>query len=551
MILPSTLNLSGFFTGRMSQSVQTPFSPKMGDYFLPPFRAGYIYFTGANRFLLQTVHRYYMRRLTGQGESKLRMVSLATVEDPKRNARQNGRVLFYAIVVFGVCWIQLSANVLVYFIRHQGPATTHAIRFPMIGNIRSINVRSDIITNEDNVGNDIITKEDNHLSFEAQLSELRDRLEDVKNNLEGEIRTNEEASLFYSHGNKFFSSKRKVFVPFTIRDAQRTVPTQIPYGFEVFDFVDVYAANGDQNQTNVTANRIESKTNNYTEGSFRIPTNSKARLYHNGNPLPETNNDKDDSQCLQYSKRCYRSKFLKVIRYLLSLQKKRQDGDDGGSEYYYFYMEADNDLCVPLIDIRDLAFEHQRYFIHTGIGASGWIMSQAFLVDFYKFWTSIDVNRKNNELGLTPQELLEPDSVAAFLLKQKSAWSVTRQYLTSHSILSGSTKDEASIAALFETSMVNVTKEPDNIDKGKKKKKKKKETPEEAALHAPLMEPARYLPRCLEPHRGIWKDSKTNYFDAYHWGFFDYDLCPESTIFPCQKGQLEELAKKDPYFSNN
>ena len=85
--------------------------------------------------------------------------------------------------------------------------------------------------------------------------------------------------------------------------------------------------------------------------------------------------------------------------------------------------------------------------------------------------------------------------------------------------------------------------------------KKKKETPEEEAKKAPIMEPSRYLPRCLEPHRGVWKkeliqedEDVQNDFDVQHWDFFDYNLCPESDVFPCAEGQLTELAKKDPYF---
>ena len=86
---------------------------------------------------------------------------------------------------------------------------------------------------------------------------------------------------------------------------------------------------------------------------------------------------------------------------------------------HFFFMESDNDLCVPLKNIRQLALTEHHYFLATGIGFSGWIMSRQFILDFlqeYKY------HRK----------FLEPDVVAANLLIKKKAWAVTRisHYIT-------------------------------------------------------------------------------------------------------------------------
>lgn len=442
------------------------------------------------------------------------------------------------MVVFAVCWIQLTANVLVYFLRNGNHSNFDSRRFPLqprafksdreSRKLPSSNLRPGKNKTDEGKKPSLTV-----LSLEAELLELSKRLERVQKNVEDTI-PNQGSS----------SETEKVFFPFTIRDAQRTVPTQIPYGFEVFDFIDLYATNGDQNQT----------------AALHSPNNNqKAKFYRNGKPISV--DDRLLSECSGYSKRCYRSKFLTVIRYLLSKHNthKRKGDEENTKEYYYFYMEADNDLCVPLNEIRDIAFEHQRYFVSAGTGASGWIMSHKFLEDFYFFWKNLDEN--NTKQGLTKDQILEPDSVAAVLLKQNMDWSVTRRYLTSHSILTGNTNDAASIRALFQKVEQVVPKKDDSAAKSdveefkktKKTKRKKKETPEEAAKNAPLMEPSRYLPRCLEPHRGVWRNKMDetnveNNFDMHHWGFFDYDLCPDSDIFPCAEGQLKELAKNDPYF---
>lgn len=482
----------------------------------------------------------------------------------QHSCRGKRNVLFYAMVSFAVCWLQLSANIFVFFWRNKDSLGSTTGRFPLQprpflkkneaektidGNLRS---RRSMVSRDNDKISPSLPSQEQHISvssLEAQLFDLSKRLERVQMSRQKE-----------QDASTFLSENRKVFVPFTIRDAQRTVPTQIPHGFEIFDFIDLYATNGDQNQTA----RIEDKTKK-TEtdditDSFPSPDTSTIGLYLNGKPLSVE--DGIDIECLGYSKKCYRSKFLLVVRYLLSLQNSYEQnpensnrlGDEKNVEYYYFYMEADNDLCVPINEIRGLAFQHQRYFISTGTGASGWIMSHQFLKDFHSFWNSFN---ETNSQGLSGEQILEPDLVAGRLLQEKLAWSVTRRYLTSHSILTGTTSDAHSIGALFKRvdPVIPMDKAATNPEQTKSKLLKKKETPEEAAKKAPLMEPSRYLPRCLEPHRGVWKkeskedDTETeNHFDVHHWGFFDYNLCPDSDIFPCAEGQLEGLAKKDPYF---
>ena len=478
----------------------------------------------------------------------------STGQNRQRSRHGKRNMIFYVIVSFAVCWLQLSANIAVFFWRnkdHNSPGSAsgrfplqprpflkkHEVDTTMGGNLRS---RRSIVSNDNAEISPSHPSQEQHLSvssLEAQLFDLTKRLEKVQMSLQEE----ERASIS-------LSEKRKVFVPFTIRDAQRTVPTQIPHGFEIFDFIDLYATNGDQNQTaRIEDTTAKIETDDVT-GSFPSPDKSTIGLYLNGEPLSVENGI--DMECLGYSKKCYRSKFLLVIRYLLSLHNSHEQNTENSNshekeknvEYYYFYMEADNDLCVPLNEIRDLAFQHERYFISTGTGASGWVMSHQFLKDFHSFWNSID---ETNRQGLSGEQILEPDSVAGRLLQEKLAWSVTRRYLTSHSILTGTTNDQHSIGVLFERidPVIPMDKAATNLEQTKSKVLKRKETPEEEAKKAPLMEPSRYLPRCLEPHHGVWKDESKDDdadtdFDVHHWGFFDYNLCPDSDIFPCAEGQL-------------
>jgi len=142
-----------------------------------------------------------------------------------------------------------------------------------------------------------------------------------------------------------------------------------------------------------------------------------------------------------------------------------------------------------------------------------------------------------------------------------------------------------SIAALFKRedgTAADLEHKQGGADEEAEKEKEAKKVPENGATAAengataaaskkkvkiqmaPPLVPARYLPRCLEPHRGVWwreketaegdeseggvaadKNNRTSHgFDArHHWEFFDYGLCPESDIFPCQEGRLESPAE--------
>lgn len=73
-------------------------------------------------------------------------------------------------------------------------------------------------------------------------------------------------------------------------------------------------------------------------------------------------------------------------------------------------MESDNHLCVELTEMERLAKFHGRYFIGTGIGFSGWIMSRKFVQDF--------VAQYENNFQV------HPDIFGGGMLQGK--WSVTR-----------------------------------------------------------------------------------------------------------------------------
>eukprot|EP00536_Pseudo-nitzschia_multiseries_P016069 jgi/Psemu1/44827/gm1.44827_g len=484
---------------------------------------------------------------------------------PRRSG--NGRccaMLLYALALFAVCWLQIAANVIAYFWTHP-PNDPHG-RFPL----RSFRRESPSVSSGKREGNSggnggsgggsehfsdagvDSSPPVTEASLEAELRELKTRLERVTERLEREIEDEEQSdpSRYWFGGTGTGTApanggtgKAKVFVPFTIRDVQRTVPVQIPHGFHVFDFIDLYAQDWDQNQT---------------VGSY---STSNASLFHNGYLVPprKNNNATKEEECRGYSKKCYRTKFLRVVDYLLSLER-HSDTNTNTVEYYYFYMESDNDLCVPLTKIRELAYQYQRYFVSTGIGASGWIVTSRFLRDLVGFWRTHQQPRHETDWDeLTAEQWLEPDSVAALLLKQNRNWSVTRRYLTSHSILVGTTKDAGSIAMLYEPDPEAAPTEPPSNKEPMDKRIKNGESSDSGVV----MRPARYLPRCMEPHRGIWpnktstengnhsendSDNDNDNVDMHHWDFFDYSRCPESDIFPCHEEDLEELAKMDPYY---
>ena len=588
----------------------------------------------------------------------------------RHRQRNNNNILLKSIIVFAVCWIQITVNVFTYFISNSSNSSSNNNRNRNLlrgsGGGDKINNSSDHdIEQYQKQSQQQQQQQQQPISLENQLMQLQSRMQQLMEQQQEEEESAEENTVYdntntsvkiitTTNTNRSKKEKRKVvFVPFTIRDAQRTVPTQIPHGFHIFDYINLYASetDGDQIQ-NTTA----------------FTTKTKAKLYHNGKPIkihfrPHSSalstpalassssasfTEQNLPECREYSRKCYRTKMLQVLHYLLSIEKKssslskrkqnddstsKDDGHDYHYEYFYFYMEADNDLCVSLDDIKNLALKYRRYFINTGEGigsASGWIMSQQFVHDFYYLWSnrssswndsdSITTHNNNYNIpellsSLTDEEKLEPNSVASILLKWNKNWSVTRRYLTSHSILVGNTNDTSSISDLYirsdddnvdneRSNATNSTikaaavvdihihkstdgneKKPDSafgqLEKLTQKKlvapSSKSKDDDKQLSTSFSMEPARYLPRCLEPHRGIWpdkegtklkdgddnnvnkndnkekeensanhskrdnnnKDSSNVATDIYHWDFFDYNLCPESDIFPCKEGQLE------------
>jgi hypothetical protein len=173
------------------------------------------------------------------------------------------------------------------------------------------------------------------------------------------------------------------FYPFVIRDSRRLADTQVDRGFHVYDYLDLSQA--DQSSR----------------------WSKKHSLYLDGHKIA-------DAPCQEYRVECYKLKILQSFRTVL----KQSSAD------YFFYMESDNELCVSLAEIRDLALHHRRYFLATGIGFSGWIMSRGFLIDFLEIYGN-------------PSTPACPDCVGWKLMHAAGQWSVTRPYLVSHSIQRG------------------------------------------------------------------------------------------------------------------
>jgi len=248
----------------------------------------------------------------------------------------------------------------------------------------------------------------------------------------------------YQHDGRFY--------PFTMRDSKRLTPVQVSSSFHVFDYLDPTMPNQQ--------------------------TSRAQQLWLDGNYVAR-------APCSQYTIMCYKKKILQVLDYLMN----------NTTAQYFFYVESDNDLCVPMEDIRDLTYRHERYFIGTGIGFSGWIMNRTFVQDF--LYAYRPAHKLNNE---------SPDPIGARLLMEKKAWSVTRQYLVSHTIKQGIGTDSLTVG---------------KVDKKTKKVKEVK-----------------HLPRCFEPKRTKWLETNTSTEDMHGWDFFDADDCPPGTeIYPCRPDQ--------------
>ena len=166
-------------------------------------------------------------------------------------------------------------------------------------------------------------------------------------------------------------------------------------------------------------------------------------------------------------------------------------------------MESDNTLCVPLSELERIAKTQWRYFVGTGIGASGWIMSRSFLLDFMaRYESGVDNDDR-------------PDVVASKLLTEdksnEKGWAVTRQYLVAHTLTEPVGGQGLTVRKPSQSS--------------------------------------KRLPRCLEPHRGMWMNEEKlgidrKREDKYGWDYFDFDVCPNSDIYPCNRSDVKRLTRE-------
>ena len=481
------------------------------------------------------------------------------------------------------------------------------------------------------------------------------------------------------------------FVAFTIRDARRTVPTNIiPDGFHIFDILDLEGGNvveededkevdieqsdeevgrGLKNRHHHGSRRTEQqlykqeqKLHNNSTGVDTVSSSTiqkkkkkkvkvidqisttRATTFHNGFALPAS----FQARCQTYSLGCYRMKIAAVFEYLLKTNVRPISSTPNNQHHeknfnlrrprliqdsvtpnttYFFYMEPDNNLCVPLTEIRRLAYKYRRYFISTGVGFSGYIMNRTFVEDFLKRYEGLQ-SRENRKKRYTrhvnvpwlkkthdkepPQNdttsfpninsdeddeeavELHPEVVAGQILKEKQAWSVTRRYLTSHTVLGNSRglggEGMASLTDLFGThwqhhdsdnSTTQVDSEERELDLDEEEEERKESSndvgtasnstnstqSEEEDSEESDNVILRHLPRCLEPHRGIWwkadeddgieKTTNSSTLRQEHqtettgkevvqkdieqWNFFAYDLCPNSEVYPCKEEQLSQL----------
>jgi hypothetical protein len=422
---------------------------------------------------------------------------------------------WYTGILIGGCYLQIVINFVVYQYHHQSSSmedgTTSSgasspLRFPFYYN--------------------------NRHDDQPFLSEMLGKLSSLKMRAERLQQTPQEA--YRDDG---------MFLPFTVRDAQKTVPTQIPYGFHVFDFIDVHkydtyaSMDDDDDDDDGGGGGGTSGDGKSPDAPFLEPLSFPAPLFYNGYPVPfpfNTSVVPTNSTFQEYSDR---SNLLQVMRFLL-------EAPQFGNYSYFFIMESDHDLCISLSQLRSLAYQYRRYLIAVGTGSSGWIMSRAFLQDFYHLY-----KKQTSDDDLPP-----PDVVASNLLRRQNLpWSVTRRYLTSHSILRSLTYDDPSLTNLFEydidiQNITNVTTEVDgNHTVSANSTEAPSKMPKVELL--PLMVPKVHLPRCLEPRRGkrpaMEEDQDDDDYDVIldanlttriaSWDFFDYTQCPKSPIYPCSK----------------
>jgi hypothetical protein len=284
-------------------------------------------------------------------------------------------------------------------------------------------------------------------------------------NVIGYLRSTSDLNYHVSESNRMLTENRprtqvtqNELFAFTIRDSVRLTPNQLPRQMHIFDYVDVNSPN-----------QVSEKQSLFIDAREIAP-----------------------APCGAYSVECYKQKVIQSFRAALSFS----------GAPYFFYMEADNDLCVPLEEIRDLAYREARYFIGSGVGASGWIMSRAFVRDFAKAYSKPHL------------AALGPDVFVADMLAKNQKWTVTRQYLVSHSIL------PAMADGL-------------TLKNGEKLTK--------------------HLPRCLEPHRGVWQTDPDELprYDMHGWDYFDFEKCPTEDVFPCGENQIPKRGGKKRWKGKN
>jgi len=350
----------------------------------------------------------------------------------------------------------------------------------------------------------------NTINYDNNNNNNEKNLQDQINNLRSQI-----SALQSSQSQKIADDPR--FFPFVIRDSRHLTPVQVDPDFHVFDYVDLTQALQPRsrhtqllhNARIVIDDQLEAKRNSKTYLAAQTAAQRKSRQL----------NEKYEAPCQGYSIKCYRQKILQIFSYVLRTFP---------SVDYYFYVEADNDLCVPMSMVKDLALTEERYFINTGIGFSGWIMSREFLNDFIGLYANATLDQKvtvpkpgtttNETITVDPE--IRPDVLASYYLTDREAWTVTRQYWVSHTTL-----ESLGVASLTV------------------KDRRTNQTGERLKLE-------KHLPRCLEPRRGKWKVSRRKPYldprDRFGWDYFDYDVCPNEMIFPCKgQDQLKQLVADD------
>mmetsp|Transcript_11490 Transcript_11490/g.29077 ORF Transcript_11490/g.29077 Transcript_11490/m.29077 type:complete len:541 (+) Transcript_11490:185-1807(+) len=344
-----------------------------------------------------------------------------------------------------------------------------------------------------------------NFSDDVSSSDL-EKLQQQIHNLQSQITTLESKSQKYTDDPRFF--------PFVIRDSRHLTPVQIDPDFHVFDYVDLTQAKQPKSKHSQLLHNARVVEDEVLEAKRANQTHKKKEKW------PAYAAEKNEAPCQKYSIECYAQKILQVFSYVLR---------EFPSVKYYFYVEADNDLCVPMTMVKDLALTEKRYFINTGIGFSGWIMSREFLSDFLELYGNATremverqatASKTNVAGGNATTEEIRPDVLASYYLTDKMAWTVTRQYWVSHTTL-----ESLGFASLTV------------------KDRRKDETGERMKLD-------KHLPRCLEPRRGKWKVNRRKPYldprDRFGWDYFDYEVCPNQVLFPCEgQDQLKQLVAED------